>query len=781
MRIKRFYKIVTVISISILLISLNTGDLNETHQKNTDYSLIDTSNNPSFKITQSTEDANIDHNLVDKFSFTFGTNSNDSVRHITLGYPHPDGILRLLIGSSQKTNGSLHVLKQSGDPYSYVKEGEYIYSNQEWSYLEPILTYDFDRDGVEEILTCLYDPSGILFVGWNGTGYYPKWESISSQMTVQSGAQIYDIDRDGKPELITYSYSSTNVYSWDYGFVNFTHDATLAGGGWDVGIGDIDRDGEAEIITTMTGSDSSVRIWGFDGNNYVQEYINYYLGHEKGFISFCVVDIDNDDHLELIGGTPNWGGIPYLITMFEWNGLDLIPHNLTQDTAAHYDIKAGDIDGDGLDEVVIDRNGGHSTIIELAPNGSIVLQDYNILSIYHCIELYDLDGDYIPEIIVGPSGYSTWTLIYQDDVHGPPTLIDTSPSSITVEQNSLGNNVSWTPIDRQNLTYSLYWESSMIVATTDCFSGVPIVSSLNYRLGSPGTYNLTVVVVDDDLNKTIHSVFVTVVPSDVPTISNVKRSPVNPTAGENVTISANITDRSGIFSADLYYQVDNTGWYIETLIWQFDDIYQAEIGPFMFGQEIKYYITAMDDTTDHNMVTDNNFGAYYSFKLVDTTGPTITNVYHSPSDPIEGDKIIIYADIDDESGISSVEAYIQTNGGGWTSILMEYQSGITFRTNIGFFTADTKIEYYIKANDASESKNKATNDNKGNYYSIYISSIPKSSTEQTTTSTEAEDTSEEPTSEQAEISISTPIKITGLELVLLVLGAVFYRNYKHKK
>ena len=785
MEIKRFYTILHVIMISILLISLNTRELNEDNLNTLNNSSSNTLKNPNFKITQATEFATIDHNFTDKFSFTFGTNNNDSVRAITIGYPHPDGVLRLLVGSDQMTNGSLHVLKQSGDPFSYVKEGEYIYSTNEWSYLEPMVCYDFDNDGVEEVLTYCSScqPYEFLFLGWNGTGYSPKWETIASQMSIyyQAKARIYDIDRDGKPELIVNSRTSTEIYSWDEGFTNFSHDTTLIGGTtMDVGIGDIDKDGEAEIITSMTGSDSSVRIWGYNGSNYIQEYINYYSGHDMGFSSFLVVDIDNDNDLEIIAGSPNYSLPSYPLVLFEWDGSDLVANNLTQDTASHYDTKCGDIDGDGLAEVIIDRNGGETLVVELASNGSIVVQSFIDLSMYMWMELYDLDDDYIAEIIAGPSGFSTRTLVYQDDVHGPPALINVPPSSIKVEQNSLGHNVSWTPIDRQNLTYQIWWENSAI-EVKDGGSGEPIVCSLDYRIESPGTYNLTIVVIDDDLNETNHSVFIQVVPSDVPTISNVKTSPVNPTAGENVIISANITDRSGISSAELYYQVDSTGWQMKTMTWQFDDIYQAEIGPFIFDQEIKYYITAMDTTTDNNMATEDNFGAYYSFKLVDTTAPTITNVHHSPPEPIEGDTILIFADISDDSGPSTAEVYFQTNGGGWTSIAMEYKSGIAYEAIIGSFFTETKIEYYIKAYDASVSKNKAIDDNNGEYYSIYVSSKPESSTFQTTTEAEEETSTELSTGEQGEISIGAPITITGFELILLAIGAVFYRKNRHKE
>ncbi|MFX0125910.1 MAG: hypothetical protein ACFFAE_19975 [Candidatus Hodarchaeota archaeon] len=745
------------------------------------YEYLDRGNN--FKVAELTTNARITHNFQDVVTVTSGPNNNYSMRNVAAGYPHPDGKPRIAFGSPQIPLQRITIFKEDS-PFNFIKEFDYFYSDADGAFALPVLMYDFTEDGLDEILVLLYSHSTghvAKFLSWNGSDYVFIEEDASSMIDLDSTAHIHDIDRDGRPELITQQWANTYIYSWDTGLTNFRRDAILTGGAsYNIGLGDIDNDNEDEIITSAYGQGRELYVYGYNNGNYEQEYMDYF--YDKGFSNMMVVDIDNDGQNELIGTSSLWYTLnTYAMGLFEWTGSGLTYQNISDDSFGYYDAKVGDIDGDGLVEVI---TWGGSTydllIIEQASNGSIVIQRYDNISFDIWLKLFDFDGDTIPELVVSPGGYSNQKIVYQNDVHGPPAFIDTPPSSITVEQNSIGHTVSWTPIDRQNLTYYLYWESSMIDTSIDWFSGVPIVCSLNYRIESPGTYNLTVVVVDDDLNKVTRSVFISVVSPDVPTISNVKISPVNPIAGENVTISANITDRSGIFSAVLYYQVDNTGWYTKALIWQFDDIYQAEIGPFMIDQEVEYYITATDDTTDQNMATDNNLGAYYSFKLVDTTGPTITNVHHSPSDPIEGNSINIYADVEDKSGIANVEVYIQTYGG-WTSMSMEIQSGNTYRVNIGSFAADTKVQYYIKAYDASDSKNEAIDDNNGEYYLIYISSLPKLSTEQTTTFTETEEISTESTSEQSVISIGSPFKITGLELTLIALAVVFYQKHKTKQ
>ncbi|MFX0211633.1 MAG: hypothetical protein ACFFDT_36995, partial [Candidatus Hodarchaeota archaeon] len=508
--------------------------------------------------------------------------------------------------------------------------------------------------------------------------------------------------------------------------------------------------------------------------SYEEEYQRLYS--DMDYSAFTVVDIDNDQELEIIGGLGNVGAPNYPITQFEWNGVELDLYNITYCTLGHFDTHAGDVDGDGLPEVLIEGNGGQFMVVDLAPNGTVIAKDY-FLNCNVFYRLYDFNGDSIQEVV-------TTDRVYQDDISLPPALINVSPSSITVEQNSSINyNVSWTPIDRQSITYSLYWEGTRFMGSVSCLSGKPIKYNLFSRTETIGTFNLTLVVNDTDLNEANHSVFITVVSPEPPIISDVGSSPINPNPGDIITISANITDLTGISSATLHYNIDSGAVIDIPLQWQFDDLYQAEIGPFLLNQVISYSISATDNTADQNMAIDDNSGLFYSFKIIDTIGPTITNVYHFPPYPIEGNTINVYADIEDEAGVAMVEIYIQVNDEiGWSSIPMTVYGGPTYHVSIGSYPEDTEIRYFIKAYDTSDPSNEAIDDNDGNYYQIYIPLIPESSNEKTSTFTE--ETSEEETttelSEPGHVSIGAPINLSGLELILLITGAVLYRKRKYK-
>lgn len=711
---------------------------------------------------QSTVNANINHNFIEIYTIT----SFPSTRGVTVGKCHPDEVPRIILGNYY--DGAVRILSPSGS--NYILEAELFLSPSSSDTFEPFLVYDFDEDGLPEIFGNLQGKGA--FIGWNGTGYSRKWQTEGNLIYLDGVPQVRDIDRDGDPELIANTRTSTYIYSWDSGFVNFQQDIVLAGGAWfEVGLGDIDRDGEDEIITSST---PVLHVYGYNEGSYEEEYQLLYS--DKDYSAFTIVDIDNDQELEIIGGLGNVGAPNYPITQFEWNGVGLDLYNITYCALGHFDTHTGDVDGDGLPEVLIEGNGAQFMVVDLASNGTVVAKDYSLYcDVFY--QLYDFDGDSIQEVV-------TMDRIYRDDISLPPALIKVSPSSITIEQNSnINYNISWTPIDHQSITYSLYWEGTKFLGPVSCLSGKPIKYNLFSRTDTIGTFNLTLVVSDVDLNEANHTVFITVVSSEPPIISDVGSSPINPNPGDKITISANITDLTGISSATLHYKIDSGAVIDMPLQWQFDDLYRGEIGPFSLGQVISYSISATDNTTDQNMAIDDNSGLFYSFKIIDTISPTITNVYHSPSDPIEGDIINVYADIEDETGVGTVELYIQTNDQvGWTTMFMSGQGGTKYGVSIGSFPEDTEIRYFIKAYDTSDSNNEAIDDNDGNYYKIYIPLIPESSTEKTSTSAEetsGEETSTEP-SELDHISIGAPINLSGLELILLITGTVLYRKRKNK-
>ena len=209
-----------------------------------------------------------------------------------------------------------------------------------------------------------------------------------------------------------------------------------------------------------------------------------------------------------------------------------------------------------------------------------------------------------------------------------------------------------------------------------------------------------------------------------PEISLVSSSPLNPDENDNILISASIYDESGIQSATVKYQIDESTWIPELMVLESDTTYLANIGSFASGTSINYYIIAIDNSLNHNLATDDNSGLYYSFTVgsSDYTEPLISSILSSPPSPTDEDDIIISCEVTDESGIFSVSLHYKIDDEIWSIADMPSSSDDSYEVNLGLFEQGTAISYFIEAIDDSLNNNVAIDNNGGLYYTINIGS-----------------------------------------------------------
>jgi hypothetical protein len=149
-----------------------------------------------------------------------------------------------------------------------------------------------------------------------------------------------------------------------------------------------------------------------------------------------------------------------------------------------------------------------------------------------------------------------------------------------------------------------------------------------FATGSPIEYFIIAIDASFNLNEVInnnsgdlYSFSVSDSDFDLPLISDVSHSPSSPTSADSVTITATVTDASGLQSVILSYRVDDGSWTNVTMTLQSGSTYQVTIGSFAAGSNISYYVIAIDDSQNHNTATDNNSGNLYKFSVVaDSTG-----------------------------------------------------------------------------------------------------------------------------------------------------------------
>ena len=209
-----------------------------------------------------------------------------------------------------------------------------------------------------------------------------------------------------------------------------------------------------------------------------------------------------------------------------------------------------------------------------------------------------------------------------------------------------------------------------------------------------------------------------------PTINGILHEPDSPHELNLITISANITDSSGIFCSKLFYRLNGGEWVYEDMALVAGDTYAVTIGLLSVGDVVEYYFEATDYSAILNVGINNNSGSYFSFTVgtSDSTGPTIFNIQITPYNPNETDIITIICDVIDINDVQSVFLHYRFNGGAWVKINMSLISGQLYEADIGPVSYGVFVEYFISAIDNHILQNVAIEDNGGLYYGITIGS-----------------------------------------------------------
>jgi len=245
----------------------------------------------------------------------------------------------------------------------------------------------FRNDGIFIKSFSPYDDftGGINIAGGdvNGSGMQ---EIISSKKSGSPEVKIFDSNGNMKKEFLAYG-------------VNFT-------GGVNIYSKDLDGDSIDEIITgTGYGGGPQVRI--FDGEGNVESQFFAYADTFRGGVNITAGDIDGDGIAEIITGAGK-GGRSH-IRIFNKKG-EIKSHFFAYNDNffGGVNVAAGDLDGDGIDEIItapFSSGGPHVIIFD--SNGNIKSQFFAYEKDFHeglNIVSGDVDSDGVNEIIVGKGG-----------------------------------------------------------------------------------------------------------------------------------------------------------------------------------------------------------------------------------------------------------------------------------------------------------------------------------------------------------------------------------------
>lgn len=233
----------------------------------------------------------------------------------------------------------------------------------------------------------------------------------------------YDIDRDGFTEFISnrgippnsfWIYEASGNNRYDTVYTDNVHNSSTCA------FGDFDLDGKIEfVVSSIGGGPSGATYWVFEymGNGDYELVFQSNLLMFNVFDCFAVSDADGDGKMEFVlkgnPPAPDYGYVAYILEATTNNTYEVIDsihsHNWYGPTRAYSD--AGDIDGDGVPEIVLGA-GGAAYVIEAVGNDSFKIVDSLASGVGpQNIRIHDFDNNKISEIVI--SGLY-FTQIYAD-------------------------------------------------------------------------------------------------------------------------------------------------------------------------------------------------------------------------------------------------------------------------------------------------------------------------------------------------------------------------------
>jgi len=253
--------------------------------------------------------------------------------------------------------------------------------------------YDFTGDGWPDVLC---STSGAVFLYVNPKGESRRWDKYQVIPSTQCEIMDFkDIDGDGKPELIYMGegylrYAKPDPANptgpWTVHTISERGVATQHG----IGVGDINGDGRPDIVNVFgwweqPPADSRQELWTY----HPEAFGHWTRAGLPGGALMGVYDVNGD-------------GLNDVVTSMAGHGFGLAWFEQKRDAAGKISFVKHTIMEDYLNSA---KSAGGVTFSEL-----------------HGLAFADVDGDGVPDIIVGKRYWSHLEDYYDPDPYGPPVL-----------------------------------------------------------------------------------------------------------------------------------------------------------------------------------------------------------------------------------------------------------------------------------------------------------------------------------------------------------------------
>ncbi|HEV8084500.1 MAG TPA: FG-GAP-like repeat-containing protein [Chitinophagaceae bacterium] len=272
---------------------------------------------------------------------------------------------------------------------------------------------------------------------------------------------IGDVDGDGKPDLIIVNGGSSTVSVFRNTSTSGSIDASSFAAKIDfaavstpyaVAVGDVDGDGKPDLVTAnQNGANISVlRNTSTSGNISFAVNVNFTTGSVPR--SVAIGDMDGDGKPDLVVANNSSNSISVLRNTSTSGSISMAAKVDFTTGNAPYSVAIGDVDGDGKPDFVTANNGtpySMSVLRNTSTPGNISAAakvDFTTGTAPISAAIGDVDGDGIPEIVIANSGSISVSVFQIDLSVTPVTLTD-----IKAYQQNAGVKIEWTAQQEINI------------------------------------------------------------------------------------------------------------------------------------------------------------------------------------------------------------------------------------------------------------------------------------------------------------------------------------------
>ncbi|MEK7620697.1 MAG: putative glycoside hydrolase [Patescibacteria group bacterium] len=258
---------------------------------------------------------------------------------------------------------------------------------------------------IEEIIGATF-VNGAFARIYDADGNTKRTGFFAYDNAIRGGLQVihFDTDNDGKLETVAANDTFVYIYDDDGSLhAQFAPYTATYDRGINISVGDIEDDGSVEIVTgTENGGGPHIRVFNGDGV-LINPGFFAYADSFRGGVNVSIGDLNGDNIKEIIAGA-GWGGGPH-VRVFKKDGTLINPGFFAYDPAFRggVNISVGDVDGDGIDDIVTGPGLGGSPLARIYDRDGNLQSEFNVFDSTDRdgleVVASDIDGDGIAEII----------------------------------------------------------------------------------------------------------------------------------------------------------------------------------------------------------------------------------------------------------------------------------------------------------------------------------------------------------------------------------------------